>query len=119
MFEVLLLVMAVVKKAGLIVSHLMLQLGHEHPPSSSYTGASCLVFIDVSVSVHAIATCRGCCAEHNFTMLPGHQGIPNIQAYLDTEQFEIGAALSSELTEMYGANMLLPNVHHRAGCTHV
>jgi len=52
-------------------------------------------------------------------MLPGHQGIPNIQAYLDTEQFEIGAALSSELTEMYGANMLLPNVHHRAGCTHV
>jgi len=97
----------------------MFQLGHEHPHSSSYIGASCLVFIDVSVSVHASATCRGCCGQHNFTMLPGHQGIPNIQAYLDTEQSDIGVALSSELTEMPVANILLPYVYHRASCTHV
>ena len=39
-------------------------------------------------------------------MLPAHQGIPNIQAYLYTEQCNIGGALGSELTEMYVANIL-------------
>ena len=63
------------------------------------------------------ATCRDCWAQHNFTLLPTHEGIPNIQAYLYTKESDIGADLSSELTDLHAASIVLPYIYHLAGCT--